>query len=160
VLSILAHGFGEYTYKDSMKKFEAAIEPGFGVEFGRDNIVMETVERFKALKGLFSSAGVGIKLMGCGVAAQYRFRVTPVGREYKQGFGKDLCKKLAEVTGASVMGSDALQTVEIDENPKTYRWGSDIQTINSCDRFGKWEGQVWVFSPNGKVEKFNQPKDQ
>lgn len=160
VLSILAHGFGEYAYKDSKKKVHAAIHPGFGIEFGSDNIVMSTVERFKALKGLFSSEGVGIKLMGCGAAAQYRFRVTPTGAEYKQGFGKALCKKLAEITGASVMGSDALQDVEIDENPKTYRWGGDIQTINSCARFGNWEGQVWVFSPNGKVEKFNPPKDQ
>lgn len=160
VLSILAHGFGEYAYKDSEKKVKGTLHAGFGIEFGSDNIVMATVERFKALKGLFSSAGVGIKLLGCGAAAQYRFPVTPSRMEYKQGFGKDLCKKLAEITGASVMASDALQQVEIDESPKTYRWGGDIQTITSCARFGNWEGQVWVFSPNGNVEKVNPPSSQ
>jgi len=157
VLSILAHGFGHYEYKDPQKKIKKAIHPGFGVEFGSENIVMETVDRFKALNGLFSNSGVGIKVMGCGVAAQYRFRVAPNGA-YDQGFGKDLCKKLAAVTGASVMAADALQDVVIDTNPQTYRWGNDVQTIKSCARFGNWKGQVWTFSPEGNVQKLDPPR--
>lgn len=94
--------------------------------------------------------------MGCGIAAQYRFRVAPNGG-YKQGFGKDLCKKLAATTGASSMASDALQEVVIDSNARTYRWGNDVQTIKSCARFGNWKGQVWTFSPKGEVQKLDGP---
>jgi hypothetical protein len=157
VLSILAHGFGEYEYTDATKKKRKAIHPGFGIQFGSDNILPATVERFKALNGLFAGTGVGIKLMGCGAAAQYRFREAPNG-SYKTGFGKDLCKKLAATIGASVMASEALQEVQIDENPRTYRWGNDIQTIPACASFGDWEGQVWIFSPDGGLAKAGTPK--
>ena len=94
----------------------------------------------QGLKGTIQQRGSGIKLIGCGAAAQYRFRVTPKGWEYKQGFGKNLCKKLAEITGASVRGSDALQDVEIGENPKTYRWGNpnpDHQFLRTLRQLGR-----------------------
>jgi len=152
VLSILAHGYGRYEYRDAKQEKRKALHPGFGIEFGSDDILPGTVDRFKTLNGLFAGTGVGIKLMGCGAAAQYRFRVAPNG-PYEMGFGKDLCKKLAAVTGASVMASEALQDVQIDTQPRTYRWGNDIQTIPACASFGDWEGQVWIFSPNGDMAK-------
>src|SRR5258706_5352652 len=134
VLSILAHGWGEYEYrnKEDMKnKKSLKIHGGFGMEFCKESIRMDTVERFKELKGLFRGADIGIKLMGCAAAAEYQFRVCPGVNEFKKGFGKKLCGKLAEVTGVSVMASDNLQAVSIDRNERTYRWGSDIRTIKS-----------------------------
>lgn len=160
VLSILTHGFGEYEYKDREKTKVKTIHGGFGMEFCKEHIKLNTVERFKELKGLFNSQDVGIKLKGCAAAAEYRFRVAPNSAEFKEGFGKKLCNKLANVTGASVMASDRLQDVTIDEEAKTYRWANDIRTIKTCVSFGAWEGNVWVFKPDGKVDKLkgNPPK--
>jgi hypothetical protein len=124
------------------------------MEFCKEGITLTTVDRFKALKGLFNSRDMGMKLMGCDVAAEYRFRVAP-GGSFKEGFGKKLCRKLAEVTETGVMASDSIQVAEVDSNPRTYRWGSDIRTIKSCVKFGNWEGGVWLFRPGDKMEKYN-----
>jgi len=163
VLSILAHGWGEWEYQDKEKKRPKTIHGGFGVEFCKDTIpgiepgvTLQTVDRFKELYGLFSSREVGIKLKGCEAAAEYRFRVAPNSSEFKTGFGKKLCGRLATVTGASVMASDHLQDVKIDDTARTYRWANDIRTIKSCVSFGEWEGSVWIFRPDGTIDKIKR----
>lgn len=153
VLSILAHGWGEWEYADKAMTKRKKIHGGFGIEFCRDGLLLTTVERFTALKGLFNNRDLGIKLMGCAAAAEYRFRVAPGTSLFKKGFGKRLCRRLAAVTDVSVMASDSLQDVDIDKNPRNYRWGNDFRTIKSCVKFGSWEGAVWIFQPNGRVEK-------
>lgn len=154
-LTLLAHGFGEYEYSDREKKRIKAIHGGFGMEFCKDNINLGTVDKFVKLKGLFAGSDkIGIKLLGCAAAAEYRFKVAPRTNEYKTGFGKKLCKKLAEVTNTCVMASESLQGAEIDTQERTYRWGYDIQTIKSCVKFKHWEGIVWIFHPNGKIVKW------
>jgi hypothetical protein len=155
VLSLLAHGYGEWEYSDKTLKKTKQIHGGFGMEFCKEGITLDTVDSFKALKGLFKDQEIGIiKLMGCAMAAESQFRIYPNG-PVKEGFGRKLCSKLANVTGVSVMASDALQSVNIDRNERTYRWGSDIRTIKACAKFGDWEGNVWIFRPDGKIDKIN-----
>jgi hypothetical protein len=168
VLSILAHGYGhcEYTdakaYRDAKESCTAnqkgvkELHGGFGIEFCRDDIKLDTVEKFKALNGLFNSQeDVGIKLMGCGAAAESLFHIYSNSAQVERGFGQTLCKKLAEVTGTCVMASEDLQQAVIELDQKTYRWGSDVRTVPSCARFGDLTGQVWIFRPNGKKDKRN-----
>ena len=83
---------------------------------------MKTVDRFEALSGLFNSQDVGIKLKGCAAAALYQFHVAPNSKQTKNGFGRDMCSKLARVTATSVMASDSLQQVTVDRNERTLRW--------------------------------------
>jgi hypothetical protein len=153
VLSLLAHGWGQWEYADKAMQKKVKLHGGFGMEFCKEGLIRETVDRFKALNGLFNSSDMGIKLMGCDVAAEYRFRVAP-GGSFKDGFGKQLCFKLAEVTQTGIIASDSIQAAEIDSNPRTYRWGNDIRTIKSCVKFGSWEGNVWIFRPNRTSDKY------
>ena len=52
-----------------------------------------------------------IRLMGCSVAVEDGpFRVFP-DRAPIGGFGKRLCRRLAEVTGTSVLASDSTQNL-------------------------------------------------
>jgi hypothetical protein len=153
VLSILAHGFGVLEYPDRAKKGEPKIHGGFGIEFCEENLLLTTVEQFKKLKGVFSNRDLGIILMGCAAAAEDRFLVAPGTKEYKTGFGKQLCSKLAAVTDTGVMASESLQEAKVDTSPRTYRWGNDIQEVASCVEFPGWKGTLLVFSPNGKMKR-------
>jgi len=167
VLRILAHGYGhcEYTSRDAYRKAQGkcenphrkdvkAIHPGFGIEFCKDDINLETVEKFKSLNGLFyRQDAVGIELVGCGAAREESFFIYPNSTKKEHGFGRKLCKKLAEVTGTCVKASEAFQKMQIDSNEKTYRWGEEVQTVRGCARWGDFTGQVWIFKPDGKAEK-------
>ena len=54
--------------------------------------VAQTVKQFGVLRGIFASKALGIELIGCGAAAQYRFKTAAGG--WAIGFGWQLCKAL------------------------------------------------------------------
>jgi len=56
------------------------------------------------------------------------------------------------------MASEDHQQAVIELDQKTFRWESDVQTVLSCARFGNLTGQVWIFKPNGKRDKWNPVK--
>jgi hypothetical protein len=164
VLTILAHGYGRCEYKNAKAYAKGSctikqVHAGFGIKFCKDDINLQTVEKFKLLNGLFKNEDdIGIKLLSCGAAAEERFHVFPNSADVEQGFGKRLCKRLAAVTGTCVMASEAIQEVDIDPNKRTYRWGADVQTVSSCARFKGLIGQVWIFHPNGTADKVSPDK--
>ena len=154
LLQIFAHGLGVFEYADKAKKQLKAIHGGFGVELCKENLTMSTVERFGRLSGKFGAADVGIKLLGCAVAAAPKsVRETP-GATPKIGFGRELCQRLANLTGAGVMASEALQDATIRDEPISFRTAGQIKSIEACVTLGDWEGTVWVFSPKGPAQKW------
>ena len=96
--------------------------------------------------------------MGCGAAAESSFRIYSNSTKVERGFGQRLCKRLAAVTGTCLMASEDHQQAVIELDQKTYRRGSEVQTVPSCARFGNLTGQVWIFKPNGKRDKWNPVK--
>jgi hypothetical protein len=161
VLRILAHGLAlcEYKNRDDYRKAQGKCNPqgkdvkahlGFGIEFCKDGINLETVEKFKSLNGLFyRQDAVGIELIGCGAASEESFFSYPNSTVKEQTFGNRLCKKLAEVTGTCVKASEAVQTVQGDPNIYTLRRGNKVETVSGCVRWGDLTGQVWIFKPDG-----------
>ena len=145
MLSILAHGFGQ-------KGADGKMYGGFGVEFCKENINLQTVKQFGVLRGIFASKTLGIELIGCGAAAQYRFKTAAGG--WAIGFGWRLCKALAAATQTGVKASSELQDVDLKRYAYTIRVrGLPTQVTDTCADPGKWEGQVWIFTPDGRVSK-------
>jgi hypothetical protein len=145
MLSILAHGFGH-------KAADGKMYGGFGVEFCKENIDLQTVKQFQALRGMFASKTLGIELIGCGAAAQYRFKTAAGG--WITGFGWRLCKALAAFTQTGVKASSELQDVDLKRYAYAIRVrGLPTEVSDTCADPGKWEGQVWIFTPDGQVRK-------
>lgn len=145
MLSILAHGFGQ-------KAADGKMYGGFGVEFCKDNINLDTAKQFQVLRGMFTSKTLGIELIGCGAAAQYRFKSAQ--GHWVTGFGWRLCKALAAFTQTGVKASSALQDVDLKSYAYTTRVrGLPQEVTDTCADPGKWEGQVWIFTPDGQVRK-------
>jgi hypothetical protein len=118
-LKILAHGFEG-----------ADGELGWGIQFCKENLKLNTVWQLYPLKGSVSY----IYLMSCGAA-----HLDP-GHDNQDGDGWTLCCKLASTTGAWVKAST--ETQEYSKfNLSPWHW-MEID-------FGDWEGNVYWFSPDG-----------
>jgi hypothetical protein len=160
VLSILCHGLAHAEYEDEAKTKIKIWHGGFGMEFCKEDITLKTVSRFGGLKGLFANRALGIKLIGCAAAAQEVFNVVPSGKEKMRSFGKRLCWSLARATGTGIMASTSLQDADVNKLYKkvTVRSGWDItekeEEVAQCVEPGKWEGKVWIFTPDGKIRAY------
>lgn len=139
-LVIAAHGYAE-------EGIDGKAYDGFGMQLCKEDLDMQSVHFFDVLKGLFESRERGITLLGCGLAAQIRVK-TKGG--YKMGFGEDLCRQISRLTDTGVMASTARQ--EDVEGKVTLRIGGQIKTITAMDP-GPWEGDVWIFTPDGSKAK-------
>lgn len=145
MLSILAHGYGR-------KGADGKEYGGFGVEFCKEDITLKTAKDFSVLRELFADTALGIELIGCGAAAQYRFK-TAEGR-WVVGFGWRLCKLIAASAKTGVKASTELQKVSIGDYYYTRRvHGVPTKVTVKCADAGAWEGQVWIFTPDGKHRK-------
>jgi hypothetical protein len=102
---------------------------GFGLQLGAENLTFTTVPCFRALRGLVNV----IVLFSCAAAD-----VAP-GANHTSGDGAWLCTQLAVITQARVVASSATQL---------YTYGGGLFSVSPID-FGKWEGDVFEFSPNG-----------
>jgi len=107
--------------------YESGGRGGFGIQLGKEGLTLKTVDRFAPLKGLLKS----IILYSCAVAD------TAPGRRMTDGDGGLLIARLAARTQAYVVASSATQMYI----PGT----SAASPIN----FGSWEGDVYLFGPNG-----------
>ena len=138
MLIIAAHGY-------SYRGIDGKAYSGFGMQLCQEDLDLKSVHLFSMLKGLFSSKDLGIRLMGCGVAADSKVK-TEAGIQL--GFGSRLCRALAEKTGTGVVASSDLQITSFgDVNRRNTRGLSEIIPVANP---GCWEGQVWKFSPDGK----------
>jgi hypothetical protein len=140
MLTIAAHGYAE-TARDG------TTHDGFGMQLCKEDLDMNSVHFFRMLDGLFESRELGITLLGCGVAAQRRI-MTAAG--VKMGFGEKLCKAICAGTSTGVMASTSVQ--KISEGTITQRLGGRIETVKAFDP-GSWEGEVWIFRPDGSKTK-------
>jgi hypothetical protein len=127
---IMAHAAGFYSaatvgsYGGLQPQYS---QGGAGVQFCQQGINLGTIAKFSRLHGKLAQ----IEILGCGAAY-----ITP-GREGKDGDGNVLCSRLAQITGASVRASTALQRYD---------------NTGPID-FGRWEGTVLTYGPSGAVVK-------
>jgi hypothetical protein len=147
-LTILAHAFGWLANQTA----DAKIHGGLGIEFCKENITIESARHFKELHGLFANQDLGIAIMGCAAADSRPFKLKN-GTSAK-GNGFELCKSIARWADTGVMASEDGQDVGIETKVYKMRSGWEVKEVSeSCADPGAWEGRVWIFRPNGKVEK-------
>jgi hypothetical protein len=140
MLTIAAHGYAE-------RARDGTTHDGFGMQLCREDLDMSSVHYFRMLEGLFESRDLGITLLGCGVAAQRR---VVTGGGVKMGFGEKLCKAICAGTSTGVMASTSVQ--DITAGTITQRRRGRIETVKAFDP-GNWEGEVWIFRPDGSRTK-------
>ncbi len=138
ILMIAAHG---YSYRGT----DGKVYSGFGMQLCQEDLDLKSVHLFGTLKGLFSSKDLGIRLMGCGVAADSKVK-TEAG--IQSGFGSRLCRALAESTGTGVVASSDLQITSFGDVNRRNNMG--LSEIIPVANPGCWEGKVWKFSHDGK----------
>jgi len=142
ILSICCHGFEAIVSDErAAMSYQGG---GFGLELGADNLTWETVSAFSALNGKFTSNGI-LEVYSCAAAQDssdgYGFT----------GNGRLLMRELAGHSGATVRASDATQQYTagvVDIWVASWYEGVD---------FGDWEGNVWLFHPDGSRTRDSNP---
>lgn len=160
-LTVICHGVGMLAHGDvnpgtgerlslpnNSNKFVCRIYGGYGLDLGKDRLSLTNVMDFLPLKEKFDPGGV-IIIYGCAAADTGPTHTIPLNDEYASlgmtftGDGPALMKKLAAVTGVSVVAATELQTVmqnsllrTADRMPfvgPTYRFTPDgSQTLNAA----------------------------
>ncbi len=146
-LTIIGHGIERPYNSDSANLQSNAVGRsdflgGYGVQLGLENLTSSTVRRFSVLRQYFRPRAT-IDVLACAIANSNPL----LGFD---GNGIRLLQELAAFTGANVFASDAVQ------------WFSDHHTtdllvtrIEQYDgvRFDSWAGNVYMFSPAGRVTR-------
>jgi hypothetical protein len=122
-LFILCHGYAGINQRGQV----CGDMGGMGLELGREGVLHSNVARWSALRGALST----IVVYSCGAAdTQLENRGTAADGRYLMG-------ALAIHTSATVYAADRIQWY-------TMRGGA-----NGTIDFGRWEGTLWRFEPNG-----------
>lgn len=141
-LSICCHG-----YESGIENEETAMSRpggGFGLELGADDLTWQTVSAFSALDGTFTSGGI-LEIYACAAAED-----TTDGTGFT-GNGRLLMRELAGNANATVRASDAIQNYTAGVTGiGPFTWYSGVD-------FGDWEGNVWLFLPDGSRKKDTNP---
>ena len=103
---------------------------GHGVQFGKDDIYLRNVSKWRAIRGMAK----WIIVYACNAAD-----VDPLAAG--QGDGRQLCRQLAVESGTPVLAAVRSQTYHRSMNP--FHWREV--------KFGNWEGPVYSFLPNGMI---------
>jgi hypothetical protein len=141
-LSICCHG-----YESGIENEVTAMSKpggGFGLQLGGDDLTWKTVSAFSALGGKFTSNGI-LEIYACAAAED-----TTEGTGFT-GNGRLLMRELAGNVNATVRASDAVQYYSAGVTgigPFTWYNGVD---------FGDWEGNVWLFLPDGSRRQDTNP---
>ena len=104
---------------------------GYGLQLCAEDLTLNTVNQLQPLNG---NIDYYIKIYSCGTAD-----VAP-GRTGQIGDGRELCSRIARVTGAGVFAADATQY---------YTNGTLFGLISKPIDFGNWEGNVLEFDAGG-----------
>ena len=113
---------------------------GFGLELGWEDLTLRNVTAFGALRGKFAPGGM-IDLYACAAAddsSTHGFN----------GNGRLLMQQIAGYAGALLRASDAVQVFRTGWEEQT-RFGITVAPLNLGIDLGAWEGNVWIFSPDG-----------
>ncbi len=141
-LSICCHG-----YESGLENEETAMSRvggGFGIELGAEGMTWQTVSVFSALDGKFAPGGI-LEIYSCAAAED-----TTDGTGFT-GNGRLLMRELAGYVDAIVRASDTIQMYTagvVGFGPFTWYSGVD---------FGDWEGNVWLFMPDGSRKQDPNP---
>jgi hypothetical protein len=103
---------------------------GHGVEFGKENIVLSNLNKWRAIRGMAKR----IIVHACNTA-----EVDPLAAP--RGDGRQLCRQLAKESDTPVLAAVRSQEYKKSFNPRHWR---EI-------KMGNWEGPVFLFLPNGTV---------
>ena len=152
-LTLIMHGFGVLMEGNQAQGFNVSVPlpnqlnvsraspnfskiyGGYGLEFGRDNLSLDTVAPFARLKGKFTNGGL-LVVFGCAAAGMGPDLGTIKG-ERLSGDGPRLLRQLVLLARAPVRAADSLQQVTIN-------W-----MLDSADR-GPWTGRTFLFMPDGR----------
>jgi len=124
-LKIMAHGFESATGRG-----------GYGIQFCRETIILDTVEHLRPLRGKVDK----ITLCSCSVADTSPDLMTADG--LLSGQGQELCSRIARITHTELHASTV---------PQLYRTESEIFGIEHPIEFGEWEGPVLHFDREGNL---------
>lgn len=125
-LVIACHGFMTHSYDNAT---HIDLRGGEGLQLCRETLTVTNVRRVEALAGYFSK----VWLMACGPAGTLIHASRP------------FCREFACYADAPVIASDTAQSYY----PGTH--DNAAQVSRRVLRFGKWEGNVFEFRPDGTV---------
>ena len=145
-LSVCCHGY-ETVIADPQAMI-SRVRGGFGLELGQDGVNFDTVSAFSALSGKFAANGM-LDVYSC-AAADDSSDKTNGGFT---GNGQLLMRELAGHVGVIVRASDATQYYS--HGVVSYAFG--LYTTYQGADFGDWEGNVWMFCPDGSTKKDKSP---
>lgn len=128
-LVIACHGYMTNEF-DNMTNTEP--RGGLGLQLCLESLLVGNVNRASMLKGYFSK----IWLMACGPAGTLIHTSRP------------FCRELAFYTETPVIASDTAQRY----HPGDYNAATNV--CREVLRFGNWEGNVYLFTPDGNVTEF------
>ena len=148
-LTLISHGYNEIVEGNEVPAYSVSVvlpgppdvsQPpanfskvygGYGLEFGNDDLSMETAPAFGRLDGAFTDGGL-IVVFGCAAAGS-----GPYLNQRLTGDGPALMKALARFAGVPVRASDSLQDVKFNFY------------LGTADR-GPWNGRTFLFMPDGR----------
>jgi hypothetical protein len=135
-LVIACHGYMAPYVKQGKWVPKIAWRGGYGLEFCQESLTLNNISKVSALNGYFKT----IWLMAC----------APAGKGSKNS--PLFCRQFAKNANAYVIASDKTQLYQPGYSDNARKMS--IMVL----QFGKWEGNVYKFWPNGTVwEKLNKP---
>lgn len=146
-LSICCHGY-EWGVADPRVAM-SRMGGGFGLQLGATDLKWDSVSEFGALNGKFASGGM-LDIYACAAAED-----TSDGTGFT-GNGRLLMRELAGWTGATVRASDTIQEYHHGVVTTTL-FGYVISSDYAGVDFGEWEGNVWMFTPDGHRRRDRSP---
>jgi len=132
-LKIMAHGI--VANDDGIRR------GGYGISFCRENIILDTVEQLRPLRGKVDK----IALLVCAAAATSPDVMTEDG--LLDGHGQELCSRIARITHAELVASTVRQEYAIGIVV------GEHTVHDSPIEFGEWEGAVLHFDRQGNLTR-------
>jgi hypothetical protein len=145
-LSICCHGYEAGVADDRVAM--SRMGGGFGLQLGQDDLTFDTVGAFSALAGKFGGGGQ-MDIYACAAAED----------SSSTGFtgnGRLLMRELAGQIAATVRASDSVQTYNHGVVTTTL-FGIPVYSEYEGVDFGEWEGNVWLFLPDGSRRQDRRP---
>ena len=135
-LLIMCHGYESTSFRNM------SIPPtmGFGLQLCMEDVTLANVSVMNGLKDYIRD----IILYACGPA-----NTAPFARG-TYGDGRRFCSEMAAFTNANVYASDTSQVYNYGTTYDPGKLVCETMPIN----FGDWEGNVFRFSPDGRVVQF------
>jgi hypothetical protein len=147
MMSFYAHSMVRYQFEyinDPRLKWAnpyGAYFGGYGMKFCKEWIIKATAHHFKILAPLFEKGGI-IELVACSIANAPDTYAAPDTRNIFTGDGIETLQAVAKAAHAAVRASP---------DPQIYSHRFRSRDKQEVFNFGKWDGQVFLFDPDGDI---------